>query len=83
MRERQPFVFDARTMRLIAPWPRKRPQPGDEARLDALLDRLDLEALPAAVCWCWPDRDPEPVGDVGPGWLARWAFDRAVYRIEA
>jgi len=34
--------------------PRKRPAPGDEERLDALLERLDLEALPAALCWCWP-----------------------------
>jgi hypothetical protein len=41
--------------------------------------RLNPGALPAAVCRCWPDRDPEP----STGWLARFAFDRAVYQIEA
>jgi len=55
--------------------------PGDEERLDALLERLDLEALPAALCWCWPDRDPVPVGAVAPDWLRQYARDRAVCRL--
>jgi hypothetical protein len=69
-RARQPFVIDTRTMRIIAPWPEKRPLLGDEARMDAMLQRLKLGALPAAVCWCWPDRPPEPVTGSGEGWLA-------------
>lgn len=83
MRARQPFVIDARMMRIIAPWPAKRPQPGDEERMDAMLRRLQLRALPAAVCWCWPDRPPEPVRGSGQGWLAAWARDRAVYKLAA
>jgi hypothetical protein len=77
-RREQPFVLDwsGRSPRLTCPSPRKRPQPGDEACLDAVLARLDLDALPAAVCWCWPDRDPKPVRDTGPSWLPHWARDR-------
>jgi hypothetical protein len=56
--------------------------PGDEERLDAVLARLDLDALPASVCWCWPDRPPEPVRGTPPGWLAAWARDRATYMAE-
>ena len=83
MRARQPFVIDARTMRIIAPWPAKRPLPGDEARMDEMLQCLELGALPAAVCWCWPDRPPEPVRGSGEGWLAAWGRDRAVYKLAA
>ena len=32
-------MIDIRSMRFIAPWSRKRPLPGDEERLDALLAR--------------------------------------------
>jgi hypothetical protein len=53
-REQQPFVLDAATMQVIAPWPVQRPQPGDEARLDAMLARLDFSDLPAPVCRTWP-----------------------------
>jgi hypothetical protein len=79
MRARQGFVLDARSMLLIVPWRRKRPQPGDEARMDAMLAELEVDALPEPACWCWPDRPPEPVRDTPPGWLERWSRDRAVY----
>jgi hypothetical protein len=81
-RQLQPFVLDSRAGRVIAPWPRKRAQPGDEERLDATLARIDGEMLPALVCWCWPDRDPEPVRDMAPDWLRHWSRDRAVYVVE-
>jgi hypothetical protein len=45
------------------------------------VQRLDLDTLPASLCWAWPDRDPVPVGNVGAGWLAAWERDRAVYRL--
>jgi hypothetical protein len=77
VRAQQPFVVDLRSGRIIAPWPRKQPLPGDEARMDALLEQLDPEAFPAAVCWCWPDRDPVPIRGTPPGWLRSWARDRA------
>jgi hypothetical protein len=81
MRERQGLVIDVRVMRIICPWPPKRPLPSDEERLDALLAQFDPAALPASVCWCWVDRDPVPVRGTPPGWLASWARDRAVYRL--
>ena len=56
MRLRQPFVIDLRIGRVIAPWPRKRPQPGDEARMGQRSYQLDPAALPASVVpWCWPE----------------------------
>ena len=70
-------------MPLPPDWPEKRPLLGDEARMDAMLQRLKPGALPAAVCWCWPDRPPEPVTGSGEGWLAAWARDRAVYTLAA
>jgi hypothetical protein len=76
-----PFVWDGRRM-LIAPWPpSKRTLPyGDQQRPEAVTARIGT--LPEdAVVWLWPDRDPAPVGEVGPGWLAAWARDRAVYRL--
>jgi hypothetical protein len=81
MRDHQPFLVDALSMHIIAPWPPKRPADGDEWRLAETVQRLDLDALPAALCWCWPDRDPEPVGNVGAGWPAAWERDRAVSRL--
>jgi hypothetical protein len=81
MRERQPFLIDAYTGRLVAPWPRRRPASGDEARLWETMQRLDPDALPDALCWVWPDRDPVPVANVGPGWLRAYERDRAVYRL--
>jgi hypothetical protein len=80
MRDRQPFVVDAISGRLIAPWPRRRPADGDDWRLWETIQRLDLDALPAALCWCWPDRDPEPVA-ARPDWLRHYERDRAVYRL--
>jgi hypothetical protein len=47
--------------------------------MDAMLERIDVAALPASVCWVWPDRDPEPALD--PDWLRRWAFGHAVYAV--
>jgi len=77
-RAQQPFVLDARTGQIIAPWPRKRPQPGDEARMDAMVEQLP-RMLPGPVCWCWPDREPEPVvAEDMRLWLRRWSSDKAV-----
>jgi hypothetical protein len=67
-RSPQPFVWDGRT--LIAPWPPSKLALGfaDQQRLDAVT--AQVSALDAdAVMWLWPDRDPTPVGDVGPGWV--------------
>lgn len=80
--EALPFIVDLLSRRLIAPWPRKRPQPGDEERLDELLAMLDLAELPADVCWAWIDRDPIPVTGTGPNWLANWARGRAIYKLQ-
>ena len=55
-------------MHVIAPWSPRRQQPDDAARLELLLDHLDLEELPAPVCWCWPDREPVPVANADPSW---------------
>jgi hypothetical protein len=79
MRERQPFLVDAYAGHIIAPWPRRRPAPGDEWRMWQAIERLDIDALPALLCWAWPDRDPEPVVHVGPGWLQAYVRDHAVY----
>jgi hypothetical protein len=58
MRERQPFLADVGSGRLIAPWPRNKPAPGDLERLDAMLamiDRMDIAELsPSLVFWCRP-----------------------------
>jgi hypothetical protein len=79
VRQRLAFVIDAAGRRIIAPWLRDTlPLPSDEARLAATVERLDLDALPAPVCWCWPDRPPEPVRAAR---LQTWARDRAVYRL--
>jgi hypothetical protein len=68
-RAEQPFAINARARRVIAPW--REPQPGDEARLDAMLAGLDLAALPATVCWTWADRPPEPVQGAAPNSATR------------
>jgi hypothetical protein len=83
-RVEQPFVLDARTGQIVAPWPRKRAQPGDEARMDAMLEQLP-EVLPGPVCWCWSDgRPPVPVEAVDVAhWLRAWSRDRAVHRLAA
>jgi hypothetical protein len=81
MRHRQPFVVDAAAGEIIAPWPPDRPAAGDEWRLWVTVQRIDLDALPAALCWCWPDRDPEPVAAARLDWLKHYARDRAVYRM--
>jgi len=81
MRERHGFIVDALSGHIIAPWPPKRPADGDEWRLWATVQRLGRAALPTALCWCWPDRDPEPVGNVGAGWLKNYERDKAVYRL--
>ena len=81
MRERQPFLVDILSSTITAPWPRKRPAEGDEGRMWQTIQRLDTDALPALLCWAWADRDPEPVGDVRPGWLQAYARDHAVYRL--
>jgi hypothetical protein len=81
MRERQPFLVDVMRMEIIAPWPRRRPAPGDEWRMWQTIQSIDVDALPALLCWCWPDRDPEPVSGVGPGWLMAYARDHSVYRL--
>ena len=82
MRNRQPFVVDALSGHIIAPWPPKRPAHGDEYRLWLTAQRLgDLDALPDTLCWCWPDREPVPVGNVGAGWLKNYERDRAVYAL--
>jgi hypothetical protein len=83
MRERQPFLLDARRGRIIAPWPRKKELPGDADRLTAVLGRLADVQLPDWLCWCWPDRDPEPACGAGKSWLASWERDRTVYRVAA
>jgi hypothetical protein len=79
-RRQQPFLWDGRT--LIAPWPPSRLALAfsDEQRLEAVTARLGTPP-PSAVVWLWPDREPAPVGEVRPGWLAAWARDRACYRI--
>jgi hypothetical protein len=74
-------VVAAAAGHIIAPWPKNRPANGDEWRLGETVQRLDPDALPAPLCWCWPDRDPVPVGNVGVGWLAAWSRDRAIYRL--
>jgi hypothetical protein len=81
MRDRQPFVVDVMRMEIIAPWPRRRPAPGDEWRLWETIQRLDVDALPALLCWAWPDRDPVPVAQAGAGWLAAYERDHSVYRL--
>jgi hypothetical protein len=81
MRERQPFLTDVLAQRVVAPWPRRRPAPGDDARLWDTIQRIDIDALPSLLCWAWPDRDPEPVAQVGAGWLRAYERDRAVYRL--
>jgi hypothetical protein len=81
MRERQPFVIDVATHTLCAPWPRNRMLPGDDLRLMQVMKCLASAKLPGAVCWCWPDRAPEPI-DVRPGWLASWCRDRCCYRLD-
>jgi hypothetical protein len=71
-------------MRVIAPWGKKSALPGDMERLHAVEAWIDPEAMPARVCWVFTDgRMPEPVRGTPPGWLAAWARDRAVYRVEA
>jgi hypothetical protein len=82
-RAQQPFVIDARTGRIIAPWAPKRGSLADEERLDRTLARIEAERLPASLCWCWPNRDPVPVTGAADGWLRHWSKDRAVYRIAA
>ena len=62
--EQLPFVIDAVSGRIIAPWPPKRGSLADERRLDATLAKLESGPLPASVCWCWPHRPPEPVHGV-------------------
>ena len=82
VRQRLAFVIDAAGRRIIAPWLRDiLPLPSDEARLAATVERLDLNTLPAPVCWCWPDRPPEPVRAARQNWLQSWARDRAVYSL--
>ena len=45
-----------------------------------MLEQLDAAALPARVCWYWPDREPEPVACVNLAhWLMHWLKDRACY----
>jgi hypothetical protein len=75
-REKQPpFVIDIRSMRFIAPWSRKRPLPGDEERLDALLARrLGAGAGPTGIRS--RSEAHRPAG-------SRHARDRAVYRLAA
>jgi hypothetical protein len=80
-REQIGFVLDRVRRQIIAPWGRKKGSADDEARMDAMLDALDAAELPADVCWCWPDRPPEPVTGAAPGWLAAWSRDRAVYKV--
>jgi hypothetical protein len=80
-RLQQPFVVDALSGKVIAPWPKRGAQAGDAERLEVLRATIDPAALPAPVCWCWPDRKPEPVQAVAPDWLARWARDHAVYAL--
>jgi hypothetical protein len=81
MRAQQPFLVDAYAGHIIAPWPRRRPAAGDDLRLWETMQRLDLDALPAPLCWAWPDRAPVPVAQVGAGWLAAYSRDHAVYRL--
>jgi hypothetical protein len=84
VRQQLAFVVDVAGRRVIAPWLRDAlPLPSDEARLEATVERLDLDTLPAPVCWCWPDRPPEPVRTARQNWLQSWARDRAVYNLPA
>ena len=47
-----------------------------------MLDRLDVSELPSLLCWCWPDREPVPLGEVGPVWLAHFSKGKAVFALE-
>ena len=74
----QPFVFDGNG-RIIAPWPRHALWPDEEARLLAVLARIDT-LKPDGPCWVWPDpnRAPQPVEAPDPhSWLALWSDSRA------
>jgi hypothetical protein len=82
MRERQPFLLDVAGRVMAAPWPKGRELPGDDLRLLAVLDCIANSPLPGKVCWCWSDREPEPVKDAPPVWLAAWCRDRACYRLD-
>jgi hypothetical protein len=79
MRDRLPFLADLAGRRLIAPWSRE--LPGDADRLLAVLKCIANIPMPGKVCWCWPDRAPEPV-DPRPGWLISWMRDRMCYRLD-
>jgi hypothetical protein len=81
-RAKQPFLLDMRGRRLLAPWPPKRMQSGDQERLEVLMAQLiEIEELPGPLCWVWPDREPEAIIGIGDGWLAAQRRDRACYRV--
>jgi hypothetical protein len=74
------FVWDSNG-RIIAPWPRHALWPDEEARLLAVLARIDT-LKPDGPCWVWPDpnRAPQPVEAPNPhSWLARRSDGRASY----
>jgi len=76
----QPFLWDGHS-RIICPWPRHALWPDKEARLLAVLARIDT-LKPDGPCWVWPDpnRAPQPVEAPDPhSWLARWSDGRASY----
>ena len=76
----QPFVWNAFTSRVVAPWPRGTPLTIEEqSKLLAVLARVD-ELRPDGVVWVWPDatRPPVPVSaDNAVQGADRWGAERA------